>query len=458
VPYAVSADGARLAFEVSGDGPVDLLELSTAGPSLSIDSTDEQPLWRRYEERLAAIGRLIRYDARGVGLSDPYDRATPITPELLRDDALAVLDAAGVDRAYLVATMPGAWAAVSLAATWPERVRGLVLIHAVARAFAAPDYPIGVPEEDWREALRQIDTGQTDRDDVALVARSKVDDAEFRLWWQRAGQRGASPGMARRRFAAMADLDTRALLPMVTAPTLVLHRRDNPFIPVAAARYLAAHIPGAVLVELDGVDHVPWLGDADAIVDEIEEFITGARGGSDTERVLTTIVFTDIVDSTVLLGRLGDRAWVDLLRRHNAIIEECTAADGGTVVETQGDGSMLAFPSARRAVACAEAIQRGIDRAFADVSPPVLIRIGVHTGDALHDENHFFGTTVHYAARVASQALGGEILVSSVVHELVARPGVNFHESREVELKGLDGRHRLYALDFVQTERRTSVG
>jgi class 3 adenylate cyclase len=171
-----------------------------------------------------------------------------------------------------------------------------------------------------------------------------------------------------------------------------------------------------------------------------------------------TIIFTDIVDSTVLLGRLGDHVWVDLLRRHNAIIEECTAADGGTVVETQGDGSMLAFPSARRAVACAEAIQREIGRAFADVSPPVVIRIGVHTGDALHQDDHFFGTTVHYAARVASQAHGGEILVSSVVHDLVARPGVNFHESREAELKGLDGRHRLYALDFVRTERPASVG
>ena len=195
-------------------------------------------------------------------------------------------------------------------------------------------------------------------------------------------------------------------------------------------------------------------------IDELESVVRREQpdlsSTADSEGTVT-IIFTDIVDSTVLLGRLGDHVWVDLLRRHNAIIEECTAADGGTVVETQGDGSMLAFPSARRAVACAEAIQRDIGRAFADVSPPVVIRIGVHTGDALHQDDHFFGTTVHYAARVASQALGGEILVSSVVHDLVACPGVNFHESREVELKGLDGRHRLYALDFVRTERPASV-
>jgi len=190
-------------------------------------------------------------------------------------------------------------------------------------------------------------------------------------------------------------------------------------------------------------------------IDELEQ--TVQREKPDLSHALDsdgtiTIAFTDIVDSTVLLTHLGDHVWVDLLRRHNAIIERCTDDHGGTVVETQGDGSMLAFPSARRAVACAEAIQREIGRAFADVSPPVAVRLGLHTGDALHQGDHFFGTTVHYAARVASEALGGEVLVSSVVHDLIARPGINFHESREAELKGLDGWHRLYALDFTRTE------
>ncbi len=163
-----------------------------------------------------------------------------------------------------------------------------------------------------------------------------------------------------------------------------------------------------------------------------------------------TIVFTDIVDSTVLTARLGDHAWLDILRRHNAVIEDATAAHGGTVVETQGDGSMLAFSSARRAVACAQAIQLEIDRAFADASPPIRVRIGAHTGDALHEADHFFGTTVNYAARVASQALGGEVLVSNLVRELVAGggPGIDFLESREVELKGLEGSHRLFAVDL----------
>jgi adenylate cyclase len=160
-----------------------------------------------------------------------------------------------------------------------------------------------------------------------------------------------------------------------------------------------------------------------------------------------TIVFTDVIDSTVLVSRLGDHTWLDLLRRHNSVIEEATAAHGGTVVQTEGDGSMLAFPSARRAVACAQAIQREMGREFAGASPPIRVRIGVHTGDALHEGDRFFGTTVHYAARVASQALGGEILVSNVVHDLVAGPGINFRESREVELKGLDGSHRLFAVD-----------
>jgi adenylate cyclase len=161
-----------------------------------------------------------------------------------------------------------------------------------------------------------------------------------------------------------------------------------------------------------------------------------------------TIVFTDIVDSTVLTARLGDHAWLEVLRRHNTVIEEATAAHGGTVVETQGDGSMLAFSSARRAVACAQAIQRAIDSAFAEDSPPIRVRIGIHTGDALHEADRFYGTTVHYAARVASQALGGEVLVSNLVRELVAGPGIDFLESREVELKGLDGSHRLFAVDL----------
>jgi class 3 adenylate cyclase/ketosteroid isomerase-like protein len=163
-----------------------------------------------------------------------------------------------------------------------------------------------------------------------------------------------------------------------------------------------------------------------------------------------TIVFTDIVDSTVLVARLGDHVWADLVRQHRAVIAEVTATHGGTVVETQGDGSMLAFPSARRAVTCSQAIQREIASAFADRSPPIRVRIGVHTGDALREDDHFFGTTVHYAARVVGHALGGEVLVSNVVHNLVAGHGIEFHESREVELKGIDGVHRLFAFDLTQ--------
>jgi adenylate cyclase len=191
-------------------------------------------------------------------------------------------------------------------------------------------------------------------------------------------------------------------------------------------------------------------------IDELEKIVQ--RDQPDLSRALdsdgtVTIVFTDIVDSTVLLGRTGDNVWLDILRRHNAIIEEATAAHGGTVVETQGDGSMLAFPSVRRAVACTQAIQREIGRAFSDFSPPIAVRIGVHTGDALHEGDHFFGATVHYAARVAGQALGGEVLVSSVVHDLAAAPDIDFHASREVELKGLDGLHRIYALNLARPDR-----
>jgi adenylate cyclase len=191
-------------------------------------------------------------------------------------------------------------------------------------------------------------------------------------------------------------------------------------------------------------------------VDELERIVQREKpdlsGTVDSDGTVT-IAFTDIVDSTVLLGRVGDQGWLDLLRRHNAVIQRTTAEHGGTVVETQGDGSMLAFPSARRAVACAQAIQLGVGHEFAEGSPPISVRIGIHTGDALHDGDHFFGTTVHYAARVAGQALGGEVLVSNVVHDLVAGPGVDFLDGREAELKGLPGIHRLYALDLSRLEQ-----
>jgi class 3 adenylate cyclase len=200
--------------------------------------------------------------------------------------------------------------------------------------------------------------------------------------------------------------------------------------------------------------HVDVLGRSLTLtIDELERAVQ--REKPDLSSALdadgtVTIVFTDIVDSTVLVARLGDHVWADLVLRHRAVIEEVTATHGGTVVETQGDGSMLAFPSARRAVACAQSIQRGIASAFADRSPPIRVRIGVHTGDALHEGDHFFGTTVHYAARVAGHALGGEVLVSNIVRELVAGHGVEFHKSRETELKGIDGLHRLFALDLTQ--------
>jgi class 3 adenylate cyclase len=195
-----------------------------------------------------------------------------------------------------------------------------------------------------------------------------------------------------------------------------------------------------------------FLGEALTVtLDQLEETIRREQpdmSGTLAADGTVTIVFTDIVDSTVLTTRLGDHAWRDVLRRHDTVIEENTVAHGGTVVETQGDGSMLAFSSARRAVACAQAIQREVESAFADDSLPIRVRIGMHTGDALHEADRFFGTAVHYAARVASQALGGEVLVSNLVHELVAGPDVKFLESREVELKGLDGSHRLYAVDL----------
>jgi len=438
--YARTIDGAHIAYQVTGDGPLDVIELSSGGLSLSIDATRDQPDWARFVERLASFSRLIRLDPRGVGLSDPLPTDSGLTLESRVADVLAVLDEAGADQACVLTATPGGYAAMLLAATHPGRVRALILIHALARVLWAPDYPWGAPTETFDAILdRHFEPGRAG-DDVARVAPSKASDTAFRDWWDKAGRRGASPASARMQFLMLRDLDMRSVLPLIAAPTLVLQRSDNRFVVADHGRYLAEHIPHARYVELPGADHIPWLGDLDALVDEIEEFLTGSRRVPEPDRLLATVLFTDIVGSTELVAREGDRRWRNLVDAHHRVAREQIERHRGRLIKTTGDGILATFDGPGRAISCATALRHAV-RGLG-----IEIRAGLHTGEVEVMGTDVAGIAVHIAARVSALAGPGEVLVSRTVTELVAGSGIEFEDRGEPELKGVPGTWRLFSV------------
>ena len=418
----------QIAYQVLGEGPVDLLEINTG--LISIDFIEEEPHWARYERRLAEFARLIRFDLRGVGLSDPQS-ARPATLDDWMSDALAVLDAAGSETAAVIGTTLGAPVGVLLAATHPGRVSHLVLIHAYARARRAPDYPWGRSEEDVRRTFGMIDPQTPDPvDDVALVAPSLAGDERFRSWWRRAGRRSAGPQRAAAHFATAYAADLRSILGTVAVPTLVIHRRDNAFISIDVGRDLAGRISGARLVELPGSDHLPYAGDGDAVTDAIEEFVTGNRPGAVPDRILSTIVFTDIVQSTERAVILGDLRWRQLLEEHAAMVRREIDRFRGREVKSLGDGFLATFDGPARAAACACAIRD------ASRDQGITIRAGVHTGEVDMRAGDLSGIAVHIAARIAGIAAAGEVVVSRTVKDLVAGSGLRFADRGVHELRG----------------------
>ena len=307
--YAKTSGGVHLAYQTLGNGPRDLL-CAGYGNMVSIDLRDEEAHFRRFERRLSSFTRYIRFDPRGLGLSDPIAPGTPSTIEQGVDDLVSVLDAAGTSRANVFAVGGSGLTALLAAATHPDRVSSLVLVHGFARLVRSDDYPYGVSQRTLDHFIDSVlDLGDDEGgpvDDVDLIAPSLSDDPGFRAWWKRAGQRSASPASARAWLTMTFNSDVRAIVPLVAAPTMLLHRPDSPF-GGALSQYLADHLPSARLVALSGRDDMPWAGDGDAVVDEIEEFLTGVRGESGSDRVLTTVLFTDIVSSTERAVRTGDR-------------------------------------------------------------------------------------------------------------------------------------------------------
>jgi pimeloyl-ACP methyl ester carboxylesterase len=437
--YARSGD-VSIAYQVTGEGPLDLLFLP--GWISQIEQLWDAPAMRRFLERLTEFNRLILFDRRGTGLSDRL--LGKQTVEQDAEDALAVLDAAGSERAalftYALGGLVGAW----LAAERPQRVGALIMYASVARTTWAPDYEFALVREE-RDAFTASNFdrwGEIDSPMLRMLAPSMGEDQELARWFARVQRLSASPAEARAMSDAMADVDIRASLPRIGVPTLVMHRRGDEAWNVNHSRYLAAHIPGARYVELEGVDSLPFLGDSDAIVEEIEEFLTGARSGGELSRALLSVMFTDIVEATARAARLGDGRWRDLLAQHDAQVRAQLARFGGREVKTVGDGFLATFdgpPS--RALRCALAI----NEAAGELG--VELRVGLHTGECELIGDDVGGMAVHIASRVSALAGAGEVLVSGTVFGTVVGGPFTFEDRGYHDLKGVPGRWPLFALE-----------
>lgn len=432
--YARCGDLA-IAYQVIGDGPEDLV--IAPGFISHVELAWEEPSLRRFLLGLASFRRLIVFDKRGTGLSDP----TPTAPTLEEraDDLEAVMDAAGSSRAAILGVSEGGPMALMFAATRPERTSAIVLYGAFARLSRAPDYPIGRDPADLERLVRLVDRWGSGVG-LAAWAPSRAGDDRLRRWFGRLQRSGASPSMARQLFSAYPDLDARSLLPAVRVPGLVAHRRDDRMVPAAIGRYLAEHLPDARYTELEGEDHLFFVGDAEAVLDEIELFLTGAQHTRDTDRAVRTILFTDIVGSTDLAAQLGDRRWRELLETFTTTVQRLVDERGGSVVSFTGDGFLATFDAPAAAIRSALAVR--------DALTPVGLetRTGLHTGEVELLDDDVGGIAVHLAARVMANAAAGEVLVSSTVRDLVVGSGITFLPRGTHHLRGVPGEWTLLAV------------
>jgi class 3 adenylate cyclase len=437
--YARSGE-ASIAYQVVGDGGLDLLFLT--GWITQIEQLWEAPANRRFLERLAAFGRLILFDSRGTGLSDRVLAEYSVEQET--QDAIAVLDACGSERAAVLTYAVGGLVGAQLAADHPDRIGALVMYASMARTSWAPDYDWAMTSEEREELSERNVAAWGEANSIAMSAwaPSMAEDPALVAWFARMQRLAASPGEARIISRAMVDLDVRDALPRIRVPTLIMHRPRELVWDVRHSRYLAEHIPEARYVELEGLDSFPFVGDSETIIEEIQEFLTGVRSGGELIRALRTVMFTDIVDATARAAELGDRRWRDLLAQHDRDVREELARFDGREVKTVGDGFLATFdgpPS--RALRCA----RAITRAARDLG--IHVRIGIHTGECELIGDDVGGMAVHIASRVSGLAGPGEILVSGTVFGTVVGGPFTFEDRGFHELKGVPGRWPLFALE-----------
>ena len=431
IRYAKSGD-LRIAYQVVGSGPFDLVFV----PSFvsNIELTWERPESVNFFSRLAGFSRLIQFDKRGTGLSDRVAGIANLEERM--DDVRAVMDAVQSERAALFGMSEGGPMSLLFAATYPQRVLGLVLYGSFAR------HPLLTSEDYLKERIERADrlwgTGYTARG----FAPGMSDEAG-RQWFARWERSGASPSAAIALLKMASEIDARHILPAVRVPTLVIHRVGDVVVPVEAGRYLACNIPGAKYLELPGDNHSPWFEPEimDRIIGEVEEFLTGSRSEAEIDRVLATVMFTDIVESTRRAAELGDRRWRDLLDNHHATIRRNLTRFRGHEVKTTGDGILATFDGPARGVRCACAIGDEIRPLGIDV------RAGLHTGECEMIGEDVGGIAVHIGARVAALAGAGEVLVSSTVKDLVAGSGLRFGDRGNQSLKGIPGEWHIYAVE-----------
>jgi class 3 adenylate cyclase len=429
----VCVDGVHIAYQVIGDGPLDLVYVP--GWVSHVELAWELPDLAHGLRRLASFSRLILFDKRGTGMSDRVPNDQLPTLERRMDDVRAVMDAVGSDRAAIFGASEGGNMCILFAATYPERTVALCTFGCFSKRIWSPDYP-WAPTPEQRQAT--YDAIERDWANGFTATAPSLDPQRFAqlVAYHR---RSASPGAAMTLLKMNTQIDTRSVLPAIRVPTLIMHERDDLDVRAEEGRYLAARIPGARYIELPGADHAWWTQNVDRVVDEIQEFLTGSRPSPESNRVLATLLFTDIVGSTEGVVYHGDRAWLDLLERHRAIVRTELLRFRGCEVSTAGDGFIATFDGPARAIRCACSIRDRIR------SLGLEIRAGVHTGEIEQTGNDIAGLAVHIGARVGAFAAPGEVLVSHTVRDLVAGAGIDFIERGQQTLKGVPGEWQLFA-------------
>ena len=432
--YARAADG-YVGYRIVGHGPRELL-FNTSWAT-NVDVMWEEPSAARYFDRLGAFARVAVFDKRGSGISDPVPLTQPATLEGWMDDARVVADAAGFGSMFVVGDLEGGPMAMLFAASYPERVRGLILVNTFARFLRAPDYPIGVPLRVAASLADGYETHWGAGDFVELTAPGVADDARFRRWYARYERLSMPRRAARVMYEWVQRFDVRGILPAIQAPALVIQRRSNRYYRPAYGRYLAEHLANATYVELPGRDAYPFFVHADDVLDEIETFVTGNRPQALSDRRLATVLFTDVVDSTGHASRLGDQRWRAILEAHHALIRGELARFGGREVDTTGDGFLAVFDGPTRAVLCALAIVHAVSELGIEV------RAGVHTGEIEVVGPSVAGIAVHIAARVLAAAGPSVVLTTSTVRDLAVGAPIVFHDRGSHELRGVPGAWQL---------------
>ena len=435
--YAKSGD-CHIAYQIVGKGPIDVVFIP--GFVSHVENFWEEPRPAHFYRRLASFARLIIFDKRGTGMSDPVPVGQLPTLEQRMDDVRAVMDAAGSERAALVGISEGGPLSLLFAATHPDRTAAIVLIGTFARIAWAPDYTFGTPPEAYDALLQRMERGWGKGVLLSAMAPSLANDAAAREWWGRFQRQACSPGAAVALLRMAYEIDARPILPAIRVPALILHRVGDRIMPIEHARYMAQRIPGAEYAEFPGVDHFFFIGDANAYLERTEEFLTGQRHDRESDRMLATVLFADIAGSTERAVQLGDSRWHELLDSFYSVARRQLERFRGREVDSAGDGFFAAFDGPARAVRCAAAIGSGVR------SLGLEVRAGVHTGECEVIGEKIGGIAVHIGARVASRASPGEVLVSRTVKDLVAGSGITFQDRGTHELKGVPGEWNLYAV------------